>query len=511
LATYDVRPEQRTATIAVDDVRTEGKTLRGFAALYNAESRDLGGFTEVIQRGAFTEALSGTPDVLLTFNHSPDRILARTASGTLRLSDEERGLAFEAELGDGPTAQDVRDMVKRGDLSGASFRFTIAAGGERWEGDKRTLTRISELIDVSLATTPAYDGPKVELRTRSNDDGAEERQWEKETSQGGKTGGLRVEDRNDKPAGSRDVDRAIRDAIRDVKPGEARALTTAVSVSPGELSTTLFDKLRSQSVVLSSGAVRVLTTDSDSVTYPTITVDTAPTNYAEAATITPGDPTLATVVAVPQKIAHLVQLSNEVIDDSDPSVVQVVTDNLLRATAVKLDQQLIEGSGTPPQMTGMHLTAGVQTMASAAIMANFDWASDALALLEGVGGTPAAWFMASRTYAQVRKLKKGAGDVTPVMGAERGGPSQASPMTLFGVPMYHSNQVSITDSPGTATAVHLVAEGALVYVNRQSPVVEVDRSRLFNSDQSEIRVKTRGNLIAAIPNGIVRVTGLLPG
>lgn len=119
--------------------------------------------------------------------------------------------------------------------------------------------------------------------------------------------------------------------------------------------------------------------------------------------------------------------------------------------------------------------------------------------------------MASRTFAQIRKLKKGTGDVTPVMGADRGGPSQASPQTLFGIPMYHSNQVSITDAPGTASAVHLVAEGALVYVNRQSPVVEVDRSRLFNSDQSEIRAKLRGDLIAAIPNGIVRVTGMLPG
>ncbi|MEJ7789869.1 MAG: HK97 family phage prohead protease, partial [Thermoleophilaceae bacterium] len=106
-------------------------------------------------------------DVYLTLNHSPDRVLARTRSGTLRLrDDEQRGLAFEADLGDGPTAQDVRDMVRRGDLSGASFRFQVAPGGDRWEGEKRTLTRIGELIDLSLATTPAYDGPAVELRTR---------------------------------------------------------------------------------------------------------------------------------------------------------------------------------------------------------------------------------------------------------------------------------------------------------------------------------------------------------
>jgi HK97 family phage major capsid protein len=252
-----------------------------------------------------------------------------------------------------------------------------------------------------------------------------------------------------------------------------------------------------------------LSTNADAVTYPTITVDVAPAIYAEGATITPGDPTLATVVATPKKIAHLIQMSNEVIDDSDPSIIAVLTDHLLKNLALKLDQQLLEGSGAGGQFTGLHLMAGVQTMASAAIMANFDWASDALALLEAVGGKPAAWFMASRTRAQIRKLHETGTSVKPVMDPQ--GPAGTSPTTLFGVPIFHSPQVSVTDAPGTATAVHLVAEGAVIYVNRTSPVIEVDRSRLFNSDQSEMRAKLRGDLIAAIPNGVVRITGMLPG
>ena len=89
-------PEQRTATIAVEDVRAEGKTLHGFAALYGVESRDLGGFTETIAPGAFDQVLASEPDVFLSFNHSPDKILARTTSGTLRLRDDERGLVSVA-------------------------------------------------------------------------------------------------------------------------------------------------------------------------------------------------------------------------------------------------------------------------------------------------------------------------------------------------------------------------------------------------------------------------------
>jgi HK97 family phage prohead protease len=218
-------PEQRTVTADVQDVRAEGRTLRGFAAVYGVESRDLGGFTERIQQGAFTDALAGTPDVLLTLNHSPDRVLARTSSGTLRLADEQRGLAFEADLGDGPTAQDVRDMVRRGDLSGASFRFRVAPDGERWDGERRTLTRIAELHDISLATVPAYDGPRVELRTRPDSTptentmtAAQQRQEDtamnvedRTTTGAGEGGGLQVEHR---AAVTREQPRGLAEELR---------------------------------------------------------------------------------------------------------------------------------------------------------------------------------------------------------------------------------------------------------------------------------------------------------
>jgi HK97 family phage prohead protease len=205
-----MKSEQRTVTADVKEMRAEGKTLRGFAALYGTESRDLGGYTEMIQRGAFTGALTSDLDCYLTLNHDESRVLARTTSGTLRLADQPHGLAFEADLGDGPTAQDVRDMVRRGDVSGASFRFVVAPDGEQWDGERRTLTRIEKLIDLSLATTPAYDGPRVELRTKPDseehnvpDSSTNETSTAATTSTGGNTSStLQVEDRTAaRPAG----------------------------------------------------------------------------------------------------------------------------------------------------------------------------------------------------------------------------------------------------------------------------------------------------------------------
>jgi Caudovirus prohead serine protease len=81
-----------------------------------------------------------------------------------RLFDEERGLRFELDLPDSPLGDNVRSAVKRGDIDGASFRFV--AGDEEWDDDVRTITKVAQLFDVSVATFGAYPAASVELRTR---------------------------------------------------------------------------------------------------------------------------------------------------------------------------------------------------------------------------------------------------------------------------------------------------------------------------------------------------------
>jgi HK97 family phage prohead protease len=141
-------------------------------------------------------------------NHDPSQVLGRTKSGTLRLFDEQRGLRFEVDLPDSPLGENVREAVKRKDIDGASFRFTV--NEDSWQGDLRTVESVKELKDVTVATFGAYPAASVELRTRNND-GAEERQEEvKGMAEEAKKGdGLPVEDRHVKqdeeqtyPAGS---------------------------------------------------------------------------------------------------------------------------------------------------------------------------------------------------------------------------------------------------------------------------------------------------------------------
>jgi uncharacterized protein len=160
-------PETRTLEVP-GEVRSDdtGRRLVGHAAVYESPSNDLGGgVTETIARGAFDRVLATGPDVVLVLNHDDDHVIARTTSGTLRLRSDERGLAFEADLPDSPLGQNVRESVRRRDLRGASFRFRVRPEGERWAGEQRTITDVAELIDVSIATRPAYTGATVGVRS----------------------------------------------------------------------------------------------------------------------------------------------------------------------------------------------------------------------------------------------------------------------------------------------------------------------------------------------------------
>lgn len=149
-----------------------GNTLRGHAAVFD-QIADLGTFgLEQLSRTAFGKVLASEKlDTRALFNHDPSQLLGRTSAGTLRLSTDSDGLEFEVDLPDTSTGRDVRELVERGDITGASFGFipgedewTRSADGRRL----RTHVSIAELLDVSPVTFPAYDGTTVSLRAKQN-------------------------------------------------------------------------------------------------------------------------------------------------------------------------------------------------------------------------------------------------------------------------------------------------------------------------------------------------------
>jgi HK97 family phage prohead protease len=155
--------EKRAAT--VEAAQEESRMISGYAAVFDSDSEDLGGFTERIERGAFAEAIK-VSDVRALFNHDNNMILARTASGTLRIYEDERGLKYEFEAPNTTVGNDVLEMIKRGDISQSSFGFTVEKDSwtKRDGTTYRTIKKVKKLYDVSPVTFPAYPEASVAVR-----------------------------------------------------------------------------------------------------------------------------------------------------------------------------------------------------------------------------------------------------------------------------------------------------------------------------------------------------------
>lgn len=154
--------------------REEGKPTKiaGYAAVFESESVDLGGFTERIAKGAFSESLAG--DIRALWNHDTNQVLGRTSAGTLRVAEDGKGLAIEIDVPDTQAGRDAVTLIERRDVTGMSFAFSVPEGGDNWAkvGGKwlRTLLKIN-LAEVSPCTFPAYQATEIGIRAA---DGAKE-------------------------------------------------------------------------------------------------------------------------------------------------------------------------------------------------------------------------------------------------------------------------------------------------------------------------------------------------
>ncbi len=159
------------------DPTSNETTLRGHAAVFNSMSEDLGGFREIIEPGFFRAALRKSPDVRLLFNHDPNYVMARTASQTLDLREDQRGLHVFAAVDKRISwTKDLRTSMLRGDIDQMSFAFTIGEGGDDWAVTEdgtvvRTLRAdgADQLFDVSVVTYPAYRATEVSMRSVLDD------------------------------------------------------------------------------------------------------------------------------------------------------------------------------------------------------------------------------------------------------------------------------------------------------------------------------------------------------
>lgn len=139
--------------------------VEGYAAVFEQETNIADLFREKIARGAFTDAI-GRDDVVFLINHD-GLPMARTKSGTLEIRQDATGLWIGADLdAEDPDVKRIIPKMKRGDLDKMSFAFR--AKKQEWDESQdpplRTILQ-ADLYDVSIVTTPAYEGTSIAMRS----------------------------------------------------------------------------------------------------------------------------------------------------------------------------------------------------------------------------------------------------------------------------------------------------------------------------------------------------------
>lgn len=148
--------------------------IGGYAAIFNSTYQL--GQSSVFERvlpGAFTRSLEAG-DVVALYQHNKAEPLGRRSASTLDIWQDERGLGYEIELPKTRTAEDVAELVLRGDIRGSSIGFNLPPGGSRGvieDGKQiRELTEI-DLREVSVVTFPANPEAFVGMRADDTTEG----------------------------------------------------------------------------------------------------------------------------------------------------------------------------------------------------------------------------------------------------------------------------------------------------------------------------------------------------
>ena len=143
--------------------------LTGTPIVFGQET-DLGMIREVIEAGALDH--TDLRDVRFLVGHDTSGIpLARSRNNnensTMQMTVTERGMEIRVDLDTehNPRAMELYSAVKRGDISGMSFMFTVDK--DAWEDLEseqplRRITSIGRVFEVSAVTFPAYEGTNLE-------------------------------------------------------------------------------------------------------------------------------------------------------------------------------------------------------------------------------------------------------------------------------------------------------------------------------------------------------------
>ena len=147
--------------------------------------------------------------------------------------------------------------------------------------------------------------------------------------------------------------------------GSKRDLTVGTNnqggflVGTDHMASSFIDALRANMVTMQAGG-RMMTNLQGNVAIPKLATGTTNIGFvAEGAAPTEGQPVFAQVALSGKAIAGYVQITRNLLVQSDPSVEAMIQDDITQGIAVALDAAALAGTGSSNQPTGILATTGI--------------------------------------------------------------------------------------------------------------------------------------------------------
>lgn len=275
----------------------------------------------------------------------------------------------------------------------------------------------------------------------------------------------------------------------------------------------LIEPLQMQSVFLQSGP-RIFDTDGNSIRIPKLTGMGGPSWHGENEQIDEVDPDFGEITLLPSNMASiksLTRFSNELARQSIIALDAALRDRMVRDVAAKLDSALVAGDGTPTATgkatpVGLLNYTGVQNVPSVGVP-SLDDLHDAvgIAMAQNVDTGRLRWFMTSRDFVNLRKLKDSQQryQIQP-------DPTQEGAYTLIGIPVTITNRIPANLGAGTNESAIVLCDFSTIAVARDlAPSVKILDQLFADYDQMAIRVVARYDAAPLLPESIVILRGVL--
>ena len=274
------------------------------------------------------------------------------------------------------------------------------------------------------------------------------------------------------------------------------------AILPTPISNQIIDLARNASTVIRAGAVTVPMTTA-TLKLARMTGDVTAAWYAEAGAISESDATLDSITLTARKMACMVRINREILEDSSPGVDGIIRNSVAQAMALELDRVALVGTGTAPQPRGLQNVSGINTVTSVGTPADYGKFLDAIFEVRLDNFEPNAVINSVRTAKTLAKLFTGiSSDKTPLMM-----PSDYSALTRFA-----SNQIPVNLGVGTNESLAFVGKfDELMIGLRQNIIIEVSNSAsdVFEKDQVMLRATWRGDVQVTRATAFCLMSGIL--